>query len=350
MSVDLTGGKPLEWEEVFASQPDNPEMRESINAWIWDDSGELAIPRLGVEAPGDHWDTHDIQVNLAFADGNVYSMYGAHPIHDPIGADGRPRILGAGPLRMEIVAPYEHLRITVDGVAQAMTVQDQIKGFFPGQTGGEEVRVIAEIDVRPVVPPWENGSMSAEAHRVLTEQDEGGLVGIPWRFEQVCRATGTVTVGERTYSLAGGADRIRRQGVRRLATFRGHAWQAALFPSGRGFGYQTFPERTDGLPTYNEGYVFTGDGELIPATVVQAPWLTELHASGEDVTVVLEAAGQTHEIRGETTCSTFMVMPPEVSGGGMQLQQAVTRYTWDGESGMGMTERSCTTEALGAAD
>jgi hypothetical protein len=44
-----------------------------------------------------------------------------------------------------------------------------------------------------------------------------------------------------------------------------------------------------------------------------------------------------------------MVMPPEVSGGGMQLQQAVTRYAWAGETGMGMTERSCTTEALGAA-
>ncbi|MGN6474676.1 MAG: DUF7064 domain-containing protein [Mycobacteriales bacterium] len=348
MAVDLTGGKPAEWECVFATQPDDPDMRESINAWIWDDSGEFAIPRLGVEAPADRWDTHDIQVNLAFADGNVYSMYGPHPAHDPIGADGRPRILGAGPLRLEIVEPYAHLRITVDGVAQAMTVYDQMKGFFPGQTGGDEVPVRAEIDLRPCVPPWENGTMSEEAHRVLAEQDEGGLVGIPWRFEQLSRATGTVTVGERTYSLNGGANRIRRQGVRRLATFRGHAWQAALFPSGRGFAYQIFPPRTDGLPTYNEGYVFSGDGELIPARVVSAPWLRELRPSGEDVSVVIETADRTHVIGGETVASTFMVMPPEVSGGGMQLQQAVTRYSWDGETGMGMTERSNTTEAVGA--
>jgi hypothetical protein len=37
--------------------------------------------------------------------------------------------------------------------------------------------------------------------------------------------------------------------------------------------------------------------------------------------------------------STFMVMPPEV-GGGLQLQQALVRYTWDGETGTGMLERS----------
>lgn len=348
MAVDLTGGKPQEWERVFEAQPDNPEMRESINAWIWDDSGQFAIPRLGVEAPGDHWDTHDIQVNLAFADGNVYSMYGPHPVHDPIGADGQPRILGAGPLSLEIVEPYAHLRIRVEGMAQAMTVQDQMKGFFPGQTGGAEIAVKAQIDLRPVAPPWENGTMSEQARHVLTTQDEGGLVGIPWRFEQLCKASGTVTVDGVEHRLDGGANRIRRQGVRRLATFRGHAWQAAVFPSGRAFGYQIFPPRTDGLPTYNEGYVFSGDGELTPARVVEAPWLGELHPSGEEVTVVIEAAGGTHEIRGETIASTFMVMPAEVSGGGMQLQQAVTRYTWDGETGMGMTERSNTTEALGS--
>jgi hypothetical protein len=34
-----------------------------------------------------------------------------------------------------------------------------------------------------------------------------------------------------------------------------------------------------------------------------------------------------------------MVMPPEV-GGGFFLQQAITRYTWDGQAAPGMLERS----------
>ena len=35
MTVDLTGGLPDERKFVFAAQPDDPEMRESVNAWIW---------------------------------------------------------------------------------------------------------------------------------------------------------------------------------------------------------------------------------------------------------------------------------------------------------------------------
>jgi hypothetical protein len=34
--------------------------------------------------------------------------------------------------------------------------------------------------------------------------------------------------------------------------------------------------------------VFDGEGDLIPARVERAPWLGELRAGGEDVTVVLE--------------------------------------------------------------
>ena len=140
--------------------------------------------------------------------------------------------------------------------------------------------------------------------------------------------------------LLGGANRIRRQSIRRLATLRGHAWQAALFPSGRGFGYIAYPPRQDGKATYNEGYVFEGNGELVPARVIQAPWLHALAPKGDDVSCVLETPQGTVTVRGETALSTFMIMPPDVGGGGLQLQQAIVRYSWDGEESVGMLERS----------
>ena len=90
-------------------------------------------------------------------------------------------------------------------------------------------------------------------------------MGHPWRFEQLCRASGRMRIGDETYEIDGGANRIRRQSIRRTAKLRGHAWQAALFPSGRAFGYIVYPPRDDGKDTYNEGYVFDGDGALIPA-------------------------------------------------------------------------------------
>ena len=65
MSIDLTGGYDEEFERVWRTQPDNPELRESVNAWIWDDQLTIGLPRCGVEAVADQWETHDIQINVA---------------------------------------------------------------------------------------------------------------------------------------------------------------------------------------------------------------------------------------------------------------------------------------------
>ncbi len=53
-----------------------------------------------------------------------------------------------------------------------------------------------------------------------------------------------------------------------------------LSPSGRGFGGLAFPERADGQPTYNEAYVFDGE-RMIPATLVDAPWLRGCNRSAK---------------------------------------------------------------------
>jgi len=339
MAVDTIGGFSEDLEDVFASQPDDPEMRESVNAWVWDKNAEIGLPRVGVEAVADQWDTHDVQVNIAFADGRVFNIFGPGTRHDPLGEGTRPCRLGAGPLSFEVLEPYRHLRMRVDGTAAATSVGAQMDGALPGQAEAS-TPVEIRIDLFPAVPPFMNGALLEEAKRVLDTQDEGDLMGHPWRFEQLCRASGTVRVGNEEFTIDGGANRIRRQSIRRLATLRGHAWQAALFPSGRGFGYIAYPPRQDGKATYNEGYVFEGNGELVPARVIQAPWLHALAPKGDDASCVLETPQGTVTVRGETALSTFMIMPPDVGGGGLQLQQAIVRYSWDGEESVGMLERS----------
>jgi hypothetical protein len=344
MTVDLSGGLSEDLEYVFSEQPADPEMRESVNAWVWDSKGEIGLPRVGVEAVADQWGTHDVQVNVALADGRVYGIFGPGPRHESIAPDGRSRTLGAGPLSFELVEPYRAWRMQVHGEASAGSVAAQIDGALPGR--GSPVPMDAEIDLRPAVPPWMNGALLPDARRVLDTQEEGDLMGHPWRFEQLCRATGWLRIGDETFEIDGGANRIRRQSIRRLVKFRGHVWQASLFPGGRGFGYIAYPPRRDGKETYNEGYVFEGDGELVPARVVDAPWLGTLSPRGQDVSCVIETvAGKTVSVSGSTTASTFMVMPPEV-GGGMQLQQALVRYTWDGEEAIGMIERSTAPDGL----
>jgi prepilin-type processing-associated H-X9-DG protein len=342
--VDLTGGLSAEREFVFAEQPADPDMRESVNVWVWDEGDAVGFPRIGIEAVADQWETHDVQVNIAFADGRVLNIFEPGKVHDPRGRDGKPRLLGAGPLSFELVEPFAHWRMHLDGVASDNHVERQMAGQRP--QGPAAVPVELELDIRSVAPPWENGALIPDAARVLAEQEEGDLMGGP-RYEQLFRMTGRLRVGEGERDIRGGGLRVRRQGVRRLPRFWGHAWQSSVFPSGRAFGYITYPAREDGKPTYNEGYLFDGDGSLIPARVVEAPWLRRMVSRGQPVRVVLEAGdGRTETIHGETLVSSFSAIPVTGDFTFPVLHQSIVRYTWDDESANGMMERSTLPEHM----
>ncbi|MGA9613420.1 MAG: hypothetical protein WBS15_18145, partial [Mycobacterium sp.] len=256
-----------------------------------------------------------------------------------------PTVLGAGGLGFRCIEPFDTWTMTFDGKAVQTSSQDLIEG----RKDGPLVDVSFSVQATMAVPPWVQGALSAESGERLKTSIEGNLMGGP-RYEQLFRATGTLKVGADEHGFTGTGLRIRRQGVRKLAGFWGHSWQSALFPSGRAFGYIAYPPRPDGEPTFNEGYLFDGDGDLIPARVVEAPWLTHLKPAGEDVAPVLESPTGTVRIDGETILSTHDVyhddkmfssqaLKQEMPGF-PALQQAGVRYRWDGEEAFGMLERS----------
>ena len=338
MTVDLTGGIAADREFVFAQQPSDPAMRESVNVWAWDEGDDVGFPRIGIEAVADRWEKHEVQTSIAFADGRVLRLWDRGDAHDPRGKDGKPRVLGAGPLSFELVEPLVHWRMRFAGLAAETNVARQIAGEI--KAGPPTVPVELELDIRSAVPPWENGALRAEAARVLAEQEEGALMGGP-RYEQLFRMTGRLRVGDQERALRGGGLRIRRQGIRRLARFWGHAWLSSVFPSGRAFGCLVYPPREDGLPTYNEGYLFEGDGALISARVVEAPWLRRMMPRGERVRVVLETErGRSETISGDTIASVFAAIPVTADAAFPILHQSIVHYTWGAESANGMMERS----------
>jgi hypothetical protein len=345
MSPDLTGGIDLSREYVFASRPQDPEMRDSVSFWTVDDRGEIGLPRIGVEAVAANWDNHEVQINVAFPDGRVYRLRDGGPSFPPEGPDGKPTVLGAGGLVFRCIEPFETWTMTYEGQA----VQTSSADLVAGNTDGPRVDIAFHVTAKMAVPPWVQGSLQIDAGERIEKSVEGALMGGP-RYEQLYRAAGALTVGGNTQEFTGSGLRIRRQGVRKLAGFWGHAWQSAVFPSGKAFGYIAYPPRPDGEPTFNEGYIFTGDGDLIPARVVKAPWLTRLQPVGEDVSLVLETQDGTVHIDGETVFSThdihhgdntFSVRAMKKEHPNFPaLQQAGVRYRWDGEETYGMLERS----------
>ncbi|HNM83749.1 MAG TPA: hypothetical protein PKI77_04420 [Mycobacterium sp.] len=345
MTTELTGGIDPSREYVFAQRPDNSEMRDSVSFWTVDDRGRFGLPRIGIEAVAANWANHEIQLNIAFPDGRVYRLRGAGPSLPPGGPDGKPTVLGAGGLAFRCIEPFGTWTMTYDGKA----VQTSSSDLIAGRAAGPLVDVGVFVEATMAVPPWIQGALRHDAGDRIDNSVEGELMGGP-RYEQLYRATGSVTIDGHTEHFTGSGLRIRRQGVRRLAQFWGHAWQSALFPSGKAFGYIAYPPRPDGRPTFNEGYLYRGDGELIPARAVRAPWLRRLREVGEDVSVVLETADGTVHIDGETVYSTHDIHHDDDTYSVREmkkenpnfpaLQQAGVRYRWDGEETYGMLERS----------
>lgn len=345
MAIDLTGGLPATREHLLAERPADPEVHDSVSFWVFDDRGEVALPRVGIEAVGSHWSHHGVQANVAFPDGTVYRLRTDAPSMSPIGADGQPSVLGAGPLAFRCIEPFTTWTMEFEGDM----VHTSTEQLVSGEIDGPSVPVRFDVTATMAVPPWVQGGLNRTAQQLLAATEEGALMGGP-RYEQLFRATGSVTVDGRTHDFTGGGLRIRRVGVRRLAEFRGHAWQTAIFPSGRAFGYMAYPPREDGTPTFNEGFVFLGDGELVAATVVKAPWLTEIAPVGQDVSLTLQTERGLVEIAGETVIATFDVHHKDKTldiaalhaehADFPALHQAAVRYTWDGEVAYGMIERS----------
>ena len=345
MAIDLTGGIDPAREYMFAERPVDPEMRDSVSFWVFDDRGQVALPRVGVEAVAANWEEHSIQVNVAFPDGRAYRLRDEAKAWPVQGPDGKPTVLGAGPLAFTCVEPFDSWTMTFDGEAVQTTSAD----LAAGRKDGPLVEMKFEVEVALAVPPWVQGALRADAASALKTSVEGDLMGGD-RYEQLFRATGSVQVAGKTHPFSGSGLRIRRQGVRRLEGFWGHCWQSALFPSGRAFGYIAYPPRPDGRSTFNEGYLFDGSGDLVPARAVEAPWLRRLEPKGEDVSVVLETADGTVRIEGETALSTHDITDPSEVPAELlakmanwtfpALQQAGVRYRWDGEETYGMLERS----------
>ena len=338
MTVDLTGGVDPSSDHFLPARPDDPQFRESASMWISDDAGVIGLPRVGIEALAETWDKRDLQVNLGFPDGRTIVVREAGVGRSPVDDDGVCRTFAAGGLEFRHVKPFDTLTMTYDGSAIDTTALALAQGEFDAP----RVNLQVEVEMRCAAPPWVPGTLSEEAAEVFHHGFAGAFISP--RYEQLCTSRGTVRVGDDEWSFTGTGLRIHRQGTRDVGDFWGHCWPSALFPSGKGFGGLAFPERPDGGPTYNEAYVFDG-GRMIPATLVDAPWLRRLQPYGEEVAVTLRTADGDVRIEGETIVSACMRGNTHHEFA-PALQQAGVRYRWDGEVTYGMMERSIPVDQL----
>lgn len=342
----MTNGLTPDHDLFFAEKPDDPEMRESTSIWLFEEKGAFGFPRIGIEAEASSWDDRLYQANFALGGGRILDGAGRGPAPSPLAADGRPTILGAGPLRFRCIEPFRRWEMSFDGPAIDGTVAQQIAREIDPE---KRTPVRLEVEMEMATPAWVHDFSPEKVARMSeAERAEATSMGIGWRLEHTFRGTGRLSVDGEMREFRAVGSRIKRQSVRPLTSFRGHCWQSALFPDGRAFGFIAYPPAADGSEPYNEGYVYQ-DGKIHPARATRIPWLRRLVEEGDDVSLELESALGATRIEAATALTTFKIM---TTADGLpvdfNLHQGGARYTWDGMTSYGMIERSCTAEQLAA--
>jgi hypothetical protein len=334
MAIDLSGGLPVEREYVFFEKPD-AEVRDAINVWLEEENGAFAM-RIGIESVAEEWESPELWLDIAYPDGRVISGREHGARHPNIDSQGKPTVIGCGPLEYRCIEPFRHWHISfTPHPVRELTAQQLIDETYPDPLPMREVSF--EIDYYPAVPPLISGTLTAASVEAMS--GEQGTFISP-RYEQLCRAKGWIQIDGERQEFSGQILRIKRQGVRKFEGFWGHCWMSALFPSGKAFGVNVFPERTDGKPSFNEGFVFDGDGTLKPARAVQIPWMHDLVTGGEHVPLVLETAEGLVSIDGTTFINCRSPGAQMLPFSFPIVQQAHAVYSWDGETAAGMIERS----------
>ncbi len=345
---EMANGLPLEADLMLAEPPPPPFdwVREGTSLWFFEENGDFAIPRIGVEAEPWSWDNRRFSANFAQADGRVLQNDGVGPMPPVLDGDGRPAVMGGGPMTFRCIEPFRRWHVSFDGEMIDTHVDAQLGSCVDAS---KRVPLRYEMEIEMVVPAnVQDISPDKFATWGKGKRRDAVSVGLGWRFEQCLRGSGELWLDGGHRSFRGQGSRVKRRSVRTDGLFlRGHAWQCAVFPDGRAFGFEVRPVHDDGFEPWNEGFVYV-DGTMHAAKVHDPKWLGEVIAAGEDVSFELHSDLGVTRISGTTGLSTFRVATTKLFG--LNLQQGGVLYDWDGQKAWGMIERSMPTELTGKLD
>lgn len=290
MSTDFSSGLPVDREQIVADEPDVPFWTENLLFCPYDPKADIGgWLHLG-SVPNDFSMWEDRVLVCLPGDEGVLSMwayYRPEQEKKPSGAN----------LSAKCIEPFKRWKVTFDGFAEHTSNADMQAGISPQ---GLRHRLVIDLDVEAIMPVWDaHSSASAEGGK-------GSMESQGWakeHYEQMYRATGTITVGTKTYPYDGIGWRDHSRGPRGGNSeenrgeegslgdaWGGHVIAGAVFPSGRSIIYSRY-WRPDGLINLEGGCVYEPNGDFHYAEVAEAPRLTKLQWKDEKLPVHLTWKG-----------------------------------------------------------
>lgn len=266
-----------------------------------------------------------------------------------VSRDGHARGGGAGPIRITCVEPFRLWTVEFDGAVQPVSRQQNMAG--------------AHVDT-PSVPAkfflcFHGAGPMWDLHQHMKGQSWGSA-----HWEQMCRVTGEMSFGGKTYTINGGGVRDHSVGPRDYAGVVSDFWLNMLFENGAAIMAQTV--RTESMEIRN-GYIFRNDGSPLEVTeIVEGPMVNAVDTPRASVEkdplmdeslrkfrFVIRTKAGFETIEGEiqhSVATSYIAPNDELLGTAfhlvettqpkaMQLTESATVYTWNGVKGVGTRER-----------
>lgn len=167
-----------------------------------------------------------------------------------------------------------------------------------------------------------------------------------FHYEQPLRMRGVFTVDGTDHHLEGFGYRDHSRGPRDMRDVSHSSWCNGTFPSGRWFGSLQVHRMNGDVG----GMAVVGDpeGTIHDATILEMPRMDDERGNPRDVTAAFTADGTTHRITGRlggganfsiVGTAEFCLGTARDVPDAYLLQQNLFAWSWDGDTGYGLTDR-----------
>ena len=255
---------------------------------------------------------------------------------------GRPRIttneaMDAGGLRIEVVEPFEQLRVSYDG---EVCLLDEPREMAHPRSAFEHNPMVAcevRLEIRGISPMYGGRPVHEDGSEIEIDPETSFAKA---HYEQHIAATGTITVDDELIEIDGLGLRDKSWGPRHWGALGWYRWLPMVF--GPDFAMMvSLIGGTDPGAAFRQGGMVLSGGEyhLIRECSVESEWDDDGYQTAMRATVHTDDA--TYEVTGEVITLIPLRNRRSTPDGEQvvtRITEAMTRYRCDGRVGIGMSE------------